>query len=166
MPFIIVDANGNGQSVDIDEIVTSLKSLIQQFDADPQNEIGLIDACPEELLAQLLGAGYGPALTIPLAEATTEVLTQYPPLPATALSQLDHWMGKLAVRRNSESVETQAKSIVAAALAGDNHTLQTVRDNILGDPIEASAVMESVFLMCLTLIAVAKGALDSNVTLN
>ena len=166
MPFIIVGENGDLESVDVAQVIESLKSLIQQFDAEPQTEIGLMDACPEGLLAQLLGAGYGPTLTPPLAEATAQVLTRYPPLPADAPTHLDDWMSRLGVRRNSETVEAQAKSIVTAALGADHGALQAVRDNIFGDPVEDSAIMESVFLICLTLIAVAKGALDSNATLN
>lgn len=165
MPFIIIDEEGNGQSIDVDKVAESFKLLMEQFDADPQTEISLTTACPEELLTKLIGAGYGPALTTRLAEATAKILTYYPPLPTGAVSQLDDWMTQLGVRRNMKSVEEQAKSIVAAALSGDQKKLDDVRDDILKDPIEASAIMQAVFLMGLTLIAVAKGELGTGASL-
>lgn len=167
MQFISMDGHGIAQTIDIEKLAESFKLLIEQFDAEPQTEIGLIDACPNDLLARIIGAGFGPRLTAALAEATANVLTRYPPLPPDALAQLDEWSTQLAAERSPEPVEAQAKTILAAAITGDDEKLETVRGDIFGDdPITAAAVMRSVFMMGLTLIAVAKGSLGTGATLN
>lgn len=160
--YFFVDDDGSGVVVTAQEIRDRFADLMERIDQDPATGSDLAEALPLEITAQIIADGFGANLCAPMAETTVDILSRYPKLDDDTFNNIDHHVARFEVPWPpvaTPEAMAAAKQFVQAVITQDRDAVRQATDQIatLDEDMARLGAVQTVFVLCATLIGVAKG---------